>query len=104
MQRGAPVFIALVAALCVLLTGLSWSAHVDVPAAGQSGLSVTHEHIDAGEVVSDCDHCCHAGAHLVALTPAPGSHALVATTQGLPEAMDTVPQTEPEPPYTPPIV
>lgn len=104
MKSGASTFIALAVAVCVLLTGVSWSAHMDLPAAGQSGPSAAHEHVDAGEAVSDCDHCCHASAHLVALAPASGSHELVATAQGFPEAVDTEPQTEPDPPYTPPIV
>ncbi|MCK5770418.1 hypothetical protein [Algiphilus sp.] len=104
MRQRASTITALSLAVFVLLTGFSWSAHIDTPAAGEGALAAAHAHTDAGDAVTDCDHCCHASAHLIALLPVPGTHELIAVAQRLPEAVDSVPQTEPDPPYTPPIV
>ena len=97
--------VGLAVALCIALGGLSWSAHLDMPAEGGDAASTAvHAHVDGDDIVTDCDHCCHASAHLVALTsnlpifvsvPAGDYHATVPA--GIrPPAL--------EPPFTPPIV
>lgn len=89
-------------ALCIALSGLSWSAHLDMPAIGDD--AATHAHVDGGDTVSDCDHCCHASAHLIALAPTSGAHESLAAGRHRPQPVASVPQAVPEPPFTPPIV
>ncbi|MCI5104979.1 MAG: hypothetical protein MRY60_14530 [Algiphilus sp.] len=94
---------AMLVALSVLLSGVAWSAHLDLPVEHDSTVAEAHAHAEGGKLVSGCDHCCHASAHLVALTsniplfvsvPAGDYHATVPA--GIrPPAL--------EPPFTPPI-
>ena len=62
------------AAIALTVNTFVWAAHMDTPAPadGEVPRSV-HAHVehdgmeDSKEVVENCDHCCHAGAHVLAL-------------------------------------
>lgn len=92
--------------LMLVASALAWAWHVDVaPSHGElAQVSDTHAHNDGGDLVDRCDHCCHAGAHLVALVSVTLGPVFDAQTNvsDAPEARLTQPQTDP--PYIPPIV
>lgn len=76
-MRGVLLSVIYTLALSLLLNAIAWSSHLDIPMSGDDTHVVAtpssmhaHRH-DDGEQVNDCDHCCHASAHLVALLPKP---------------------------------
>lgn len=93
------------AVLCVAASSLVWAGHGDLPLSASDGevASASHAHFDGSDLVQGCDHCCHAGAHLVALPAVVTGSAFAAdrtyvTTDSL---VLTQPQTDP--PFIPPI-
>ena len=79
-------------------------ARAEAAKGDEAATSATHAHVEGGDTVSDCDHCCHASAHLIALAPTSGAHESLAAGRHRPQAVASVPQSVPEPPFTPPIV
>lgn len=93
-------------AVIVAVSALAWAWHVDIPAPLEEQALVSaasHSHIDNGDLVDRCDHCCHAGAHAMALLPAPVITNFVApdSHRFITETRLTTPQQDP--PYIPPI-
>lgn len=91
-------------ALCLALNGLAWAGHVDMPApAADTAVEAPHAHVDGGELVAGCDHCCHAGAHLLALHLQAGAtvplRAARVMETDVPDRADPVA----DPPFIPPI-
>ena len=93
-------------AFSLALSALAWAWHVDIPVSQSEQAQVAtadHAHIDGDDLVDRCDHCCHAGAHLVALVPSTSDLAF-ATVFSFVFAIDAqlIPQ-KADPPYIPPI-
>lgn len=91
--------------LCLVASGLAWASHVDISVpAGEPAASEAHAHFDGLDLVEICDHCCHAGAHLVALPSAvPGSPFEVIRAY-VPAGNPALTQPQTDPPFIPPIV
>lgn len=90
----------------VALSAVAWAWHVDLPTSTDGSVKVAaldHGHVDNGDVINRCDHCCHAGAHLTALV-AKAATLDFDTSFLFAAAVDarlTSPKTDP--PYIPPI-
>ncbi|WP_043768207.1 hypothetical protein [Algiphilus aromaticivorans] len=104
MSARLPFFVGLAVALCIALSGLSWSAHLDLPLRGDDNATAAHAHVDGGKVISDCDHCCHASAHLLALAPEWSPAPCVSGSGYGASASSALCRAPPELPFTPPIV
>ncbi|MDT0617456.1 hypothetical protein RM531_03145 [Salinisphaera sp. P385] len=92
-------------AIMLGVSALAWAWHVDMPVPADETVQVadSHAHSDSGDLVDRCDHCCHAGAHLVALTP---SHITAAFESTSTYTLATAPALTPpqtSPPFIPPI-
>lgn len=94
-------------AVFVVASAVAWAWHVDIPPPLEEQAVVSasaHFHNDDGGDLADrCDHCCHAGAHFMALLPAPvlqnftapDTHNFIIEIRLTPSQQD--------PPYIPPI-
>lgn len=92
----------LLAVLCLTANGLAWAGHVDLPAsAGEP--NAAHAHVDGGDLVDRCDHCCHAGAHLLALAPALRTEGPIPPAVAGARVAETPIEALPDPPFIPPI-
>jgi len=106
MSRSLRRFIHLLAILCVVANGLAWAGHVDIPAAATdtAEASAAHGHVhDDGDAVDNCDHCCHAGAHLLAVPREAGSPYAVNANRDVGHIASAHLAIAPEPPFIPPI-
>ena len=105
-KSGAANSVHWLVAVIVAVSALAWAWHVDIPAAldEQAVVSATsHSHVDNGDLVDVCDHCCHAGAHSIALLPAPVDTDLVTPDSHRFITESRLTTAQQDPPYIPPI-
>ena len=105
MSRSLRRLIHLLAILCVVANGLAWAGHVDIPAAATdtAEASAAHGHVHEGDAVDNCDHYCHAGAHLLAVPREAGAPFAFNTNRGVGHTSTAHLAIAPEPPFIPPI-
>lgn len=104
MSRFTCQLVHLLAVLCLTANTFAWAAHVDTPApASASAAEAEHAHLDNGDLVDRCDHCCHSGAHLLALTPGMDIPVAGAPAVALERPVRTPLETHSDPPFIPPI-
>ncbi|MEQ9419977.1 MAG: hypothetical protein RIF37_03870 [Rhodospirillaceae bacterium] len=87
------------------VSAIAWAWHVDIPIATDEAAQVAngHAHEDNGDVVDRCDHCCHAGAHLVALAPSLFDADFESTTDHRRTSNPALTTLQTDPPFIPPI-
>ncbi|MES1945294.1 hypothetical protein PC39_14302 [Salinisphaera sp. PC39] len=102
MSSPARRLIHLLVVLCLTANGLAWAGHVDLPAPA-GGTSTAHAHVDGGDLVDRCDHCCHAGAHLLALAPTIRAEGPAMPAVAGARVAEMPVETLPDPPFIPPI-
>lgn len=92
-------------AIMLGVSTLAWAWHVDMPVAADETVQVadSHAHSDSGDLVDRCDHCCHAGAHLVALMPSNITGAFESISTSLPAVAAALTPPRTDPPFIPPI-
>ena len=91
--------------LVVAASALAWAWHVDLPAPQQMSAvaSDAHTHGDGGQVIDVCDHCCHAGAHMLALAPSAGQDVTARACERRFPVECAQPSGFTDPPFIPPI-
>lgn len=104
MPRLTRHLVHLLAVLCLTANTFAWASHVDTPApANGTTAEAEHAHLDNGELVDRCDHCCHASAHLLALTPGIDIPAPAAAGTAPGRPAQGLLATLSDPPFIPPI-
>lgn len=93
-------------AIMVAASALAWAWHVDIPAPLEEqtvASAAAHFHNGDGDLTDSCDHCCHAGAHFMALLPAPVIQNLVSPSSHNFVTENRLTLSQQDPPYIPPI-